>query len=109
MGKRRHTSTAGRERALLTKRSNRVDDKHNFKQKDRNHGKFYAGKFHHSIHPNWHVQSFRDTCPPMAREDYRNADYQFWAKDHLRATSELDPKWQWGKAVPPTKVDVCKY
>lgn len=86
-----------------------LDDWQNFQQKNRDHGKFYFGKFHHSVHQDWHTTSFKNTCPPTSGDDYRNGDYQFWAKNNLRHVSVLNPSWDWGKASSPANIDICTY
>jgi hypothetical protein len=78
-------------------------------QKNRNHPKIYFGKWHHSAHIDWHDNSFKDTCPPDSANDFRNADYQFWALNNLRHTSVLHGDWNWGKATAPNYIDVCSY
>ncbi|KAF7557393.1 hypothetical protein G7Z17_g646 [Cylindrodendrum hubeiense] len=86
-----------------------LDDWKNFQQKNRDHGKFYFGKFHHSVHQDWHTTSYKDTCGPNADYDFRNGDYQFWAKNHLRHVSALNPNWSWGKATSPANIDICTF
>jgi hypothetical protein len=88
---------------------NRYDDWQNWLQKNRNHPKIYFGKWHHSAHIDWHDNSFKDTCPPDSANDFRNADYQFWALNNLRHTSVLHGDWNWGKATAPNYIDVCSY
>ena len=85
------------------------DDWQNFQQRDRDHGKFYFGKFHHSVHQDWYTQAFKNTCPPTSGTDFRNADYQFWSYWNLRHTSVLDRNWDWGKASSPAVIDICNY
>ncbi|KAK9443378.1 hypothetical protein VB005_02657 [Metarhizium brunneum] len=86
-----------------------TDDWQAFRQKNRDHGKFYFGKFHHSVHQDWHTTSFKDTCPPNSGDDFRNGDYQFWARNNLRHVSVLNPAWNWGKASSPANIDLCTY
>lgn len=93
---------------LLTLLSS-TNDWQNFQQKNRDHGKFYFGKFHHSVHQDWHTTSFKNTCPPNSENDYRNGDYQFWARNNLRHVSVLNPSWKWGKASSPANIDICSY
>ncbi|EFY84748.1 hypothetical protein MAC_09192 [Metarhizium acridum CQMa 102] len=50
-----------------------------------------------------------DACPPNSENDFRNGDYQFWAKNNLRHVSVLNPSWNWGKASSPVDIDLCTY
>ncbi|UNI24940.1 hypothetical protein JDV02_010655 [Purpureocillium takamizusanense] len=86
-----------------------TNDWQNFQQKNRDHGKFYFGKWHHSVHQDWHTNTFKNTCPPTSNDDFRNADYQFWARNNLRPVSVLNPGWKWGKATSPANIDICSY
>lgn len=86
-----------------------TDDWQAFQQRNRDHGKFYFGKFHHSVHQDWHTTSFKDTCPPSSGDDFRNGDYQFWARSNLRHVSVLSTGWNWGKASSPANIDLCTY
>ncbi|KAJ2981870.1 hypothetical protein NQ176_g1750 [Zarea fungicola] len=86
-----------------------LDDWENFQQANLDHGKFYFGKWHHPVHPDWHTTSFKNTCPPISDDDFRNADYQFWSYNNLRPVSVLDPDWQWGRATSPANIDICSY
>ncbi|PNP45141.1 hypothetical protein TGAMA5MH_03192 [Trichoderma gamsii] len=85
------------------------NDWQNFSQKNLDHGKFYFGKFHHSVHQDWYTSAFKNTCPPLSADDYRNDDYQFWAYNNLRPVSVLNPNWVWGKADSPANIDICSY
>ncbi|KAL7798865.1 hypothetical protein V8C43DRAFT_245365 [Trichoderma afarasin] len=85
------------------------DDWQAFAQKNLDHGKFYFGKFHHSVHQDWYTAAFKNTCPPLSADDYRNSDYQFWAANNLRPVSVLNPNWVWGKADSPANQDICSY
>ncbi|KAJ2982931.1 hypothetical protein NQ176_g1060 [Zarea fungicola] len=84
------------------------NDQGQFTNRNRNHPKFYFGKFHHSVHYDWY-DGFKNTCPPSSADEFRNTDYQFWARDHLRHVSVLDPNWSWGAADSPRNMDVCGY
>lgn len=85
------------------------DDYQKFQQKNKDHPKIYFGKWHHSAHSDWHTTTFKNTCPPTSGDDFRNADYQFWARNNLRHTSVLDPNWKWGKATSPANIDICSF
>ncbi|KAL6694412.1 hypothetical protein J3F84DRAFT_43638 [Trichoderma pleuroticola] len=85
------------------------DDWQAFAQKNLDHGKFYFGKFHHSVHQDWYTAAFKNTCPPLSADDYRNSDYQFWAANNLRPVSVLNPNWAWGKADSPANQNICSY
>lgn len=85
------------------------DDWEAFSQKNLDHGKFYFGKFHHSVHQDWYTSAFKNTCPPTSGDDYRNSDYQFWSYNNLRPTSVLNPSWDWGQASSPATADICSY
>ncbi|KAB5542515.1 hypothetical protein GE09DRAFT_1225441 [Coniochaeta sp. 2T2.1] len=78
-------------------------------QKNRDHPKIYFGKFHHFAHVNWHDGSFKNTCPPNADNNFRNADYQFWAISHLHTTDNLKPNWNWGQATGPAYFNICTF
>ncbi|KAF2092591.1 hypothetical protein NA57DRAFT_49901 [Rhizodiscina lignyota] len=80
-----------------------------YSNKNRDHPKFYFGKFHHSVHDDWHTSSFKNTCPPNSESDFRNDDYQFWSYWNLRHASVLGSDWVWGKANAPNHIDICNY
>ncbi len=61
------------------------------------------------MHQDWHTTTFKNTCPPTSNDDFRNGDYQFWARNNLRHVSVLDPNWKWGKATSPANIDICSY
>ncbi|KAJ2980066.1 hypothetical protein NQ176_g2864 [Zarea fungicola] len=86
-----------------------VGDQGSFTNKNRNHPKLYFGKFHHSVHSDWYTDAFKNTCPPTSGTDWRNDDYQFWARDNLRHVNNLNPNWQWGAADSPRNMDVCSF
>lgn len=69
----------------------------NFQQKGRDHGKFYVGKFHQSVHHDWHTNTLTMFAPPNSANDCRNADYQWWYQDNLRHTSSLNANWDCAK------------
>lgn len=86
-----------------------TNDQGNYGQKYLNHPKFYFGKWHHSVHDDWHTGTFKNSCPPDSTNDFRNDDYWFWSQYNLRHTSVLNPNWKWGRATSPANIDLCRY
>ncbi|KAF2159460.1 hypothetical protein M409DRAFT_60806 [Zasmidium cellare ATCC 36951] len=74
-----------------------IDNIYNNDGSNGNHAKLYVAKWHHSIQtsPN---SSFKSTCPPGFKDDFRANDYYWVASDNLVSDDVIDPSWVWGKA-----------